>query len=239
MNLYPYAQFLHDVGGNSPAPSGPFVEGRTALTFGLQADYLSRWQADLAFTRYGGEGNDLSDATSSPSPSSTRSEDRSHDQETVTVRRRPPPRVLPCLHRIGRDPRRSDRAARRGPHSARRGTRGQRRREHPGMDRRHHQAAGRLQRGRAPPRPLCRGRAALGHRRRHTGQTPRPAFGRAPTHAGGLSELQDAGLSDPAQRVLPAAHLRCHPKNRRHREARGRWQRRGRRGHRHPLPDSA
>ena len=60
-NLYPYAQFLHDVGGNSPSPSGPFVEGRTALTLGLRADYLSRWQADLSYTRYGGEGNDLAD----------------------------------------------------------------------------------------------------------------------------------------------------------------------------------
>ena len=60
-NLYPYAQFLHDVGGNSPAPSGPFVEGRTAITLGLRADYLSRWQADLSYTRMGGEGNDLAD----------------------------------------------------------------------------------------------------------------------------------------------------------------------------------
>ena len=34
VNLYPYMQFLHDVSGNSPAPSGPFVEDRTALTFG-------------------------------------------------------------------------------------------------------------------------------------------------------------------------------------------------------------
>ena len=60
-NLYPYAQFLHDVGGNSPAPSGPFVEGRTAVTLGLRADYLSRWQADLSYTRMAGEGNDLAD----------------------------------------------------------------------------------------------------------------------------------------------------------------------------------
>ena len=61
VNLFPYAQFLHDVSGNSPAPSGPFVEGRTALTLGLRADYLSRWQADLGYTRYAGDGNDLSD----------------------------------------------------------------------------------------------------------------------------------------------------------------------------------
>jgi len=61
VNLFPYAQFLHDVSGNSPAPSGPFVEGRTALTIGLRADYLSRWQADVGYTRYAGDGNDLSD----------------------------------------------------------------------------------------------------------------------------------------------------------------------------------
>ena len=60
-NLYPYTQFLHDVSGNSPAPSGPFVDGRTALTIGLRADYLSRWQADIGYTRYAGDGNDLSD----------------------------------------------------------------------------------------------------------------------------------------------------------------------------------
>ena len=61
VNLFPYAQFLHDVSGNSPAPSGPFVEGRTAVTLGLRADYLSRWQADLGYTQYAGDGNDLSD----------------------------------------------------------------------------------------------------------------------------------------------------------------------------------
>ena len=61
VNLYPYTQFLHDVSGNSPAPSGPFVEGRTALALGLRADYLSRWQADLSYTRYAGDGNELSD----------------------------------------------------------------------------------------------------------------------------------------------------------------------------------
>ena len=61
VNLYPYTQFLHDVGGNSPAPSGPFVEGRTALTLGLRADYLSRWEADIGYTRYAGKGTELAD----------------------------------------------------------------------------------------------------------------------------------------------------------------------------------
>ena len=61
VNLYPYTQFAHDVNGNSPAPAGPFVEGRTALTLGLRADYLSRWEADIGYTRYAGKGTELAD----------------------------------------------------------------------------------------------------------------------------------------------------------------------------------
>ena len=61
VNLFPYLQFQHDVNGNSPSPSGPFVEGRTALTLGVRADYLSRWQAGLGYTRYAGRGNEVSD----------------------------------------------------------------------------------------------------------------------------------------------------------------------------------
>ena len=60
-NLFPYLQFGHDVNGNSPTPSGSFVEGRTALTLGLSADYLSRWQANVGYTWYAGKGNELSD----------------------------------------------------------------------------------------------------------------------------------------------------------------------------------
>ncbi len=61
VNLYPYVQFQHDFKGNSPTPSGPFVEGRTALTLGLRADYLSRWQGNLGYTRYAGIRNELAD----------------------------------------------------------------------------------------------------------------------------------------------------------------------------------
>ena len=61
VNLFPYLRFGHDVGGNSPSPSGSFVEGRTALTLGLRADYLSRWQADLGYTRFAGRRNKLRD----------------------------------------------------------------------------------------------------------------------------------------------------------------------------------
>ena len=61
VNLFPSLQFGHDVSGNSPAPSGSFIEGRTALTLGLRAEYLSRWQADIGYTRYAGEANHLKD----------------------------------------------------------------------------------------------------------------------------------------------------------------------------------
>ena len=61
VNLFPYVQWQHDVNGNSPAPIGPFVDDRTALTLGLRADYLSRWQANVGYTRYGGWRNELAD----------------------------------------------------------------------------------------------------------------------------------------------------------------------------------
>ena len=61
VNLFPSLQFGHDVSGNSPAPSGSFIEGRTALTLGLRAEYLSRWQADIGYTRYAGKANNLKD----------------------------------------------------------------------------------------------------------------------------------------------------------------------------------
>ena len=61
VNLFPYLRFGHDVSGNSPAPSGSFVEGRTAVTLGLSADYLSRWQFDVSYTQYAGGRNSLRD----------------------------------------------------------------------------------------------------------------------------------------------------------------------------------
>ena len=61
VNLFPYVQFQHDVSGDSPSPGGPFVEDRTALTLGLRADYLSRWEAGIGYTRYAGDRNELRD----------------------------------------------------------------------------------------------------------------------------------------------------------------------------------
>ena len=61
VNLFPYAQFRHDVGGDSPSPGGSFVSGLTALTLGLRADYLARWEAGIGYTRYAGSRNKLRD----------------------------------------------------------------------------------------------------------------------------------------------------------------------------------
>ena len=59
--LSPYVQVQHDVHGSSPGPSGPFVEGRKALTLGVGAGYLERWQGNLGYTMYAGDKNLLSD----------------------------------------------------------------------------------------------------------------------------------------------------------------------------------
>ena len=59
--LSPYAQFQHDVNGNSPGAGGTFAEGRTALTLGLRLSWLDRVRADVSYTRYDGDTNYLSD----------------------------------------------------------------------------------------------------------------------------------------------------------------------------------
>ena len=59
--LTPFIQFQHDVSGNSPAPSGPFVEGRNVVTVGLGASYLDRWEGKVSYTAHAGSANYLSD----------------------------------------------------------------------------------------------------------------------------------------------------------------------------------
>ena len=56
VRLSPRLQFQHDVNGSSPGPAGPFVEGRYAVTLGLQANYLDRWSADVSYTQFAGAG---------------------------------------------------------------------------------------------------------------------------------------------------------------------------------------
>ena len=57
LGLFPYVQWGHDVSGNGPTPIGQFAEGRTALTVGVGADYLRRWQANVGITLFGGGSN--------------------------------------------------------------------------------------------------------------------------------------------------------------------------------------
>jgi hypothetical protein len=54
VNLSPTVAFSHDVNGITPGAGANFVEGRKALTLGLKAKYLERWQASVRYTNYFG-----------------------------------------------------------------------------------------------------------------------------------------------------------------------------------------
>jgi len=56
VTLSPRLAWAHDVSGTSPGPGGNFVEGRKAVTFGIGANYLNKWTADLSYTEYFGAG---------------------------------------------------------------------------------------------------------------------------------------------------------------------------------------
>jgi hypothetical protein len=57
VNLAPRIAFNHDVNGITPGPGGNFLEGRRSTTFGVEANYLNQWVADLSYTRFFGAGN--------------------------------------------------------------------------------------------------------------------------------------------------------------------------------------
>ena len=63
INLSPRLQWAHDVQGISPQPAGPFRAGRKAISIGLKATYLEKWEGDLSYTNFYGAGkyNLLSD----------------------------------------------------------------------------------------------------------------------------------------------------------------------------------
>ena len=56
INLNPRLGWAHDVAGTTPGPGGNFIEGRKALSLGLNAVYQETWSADIAYTRYMGAG---------------------------------------------------------------------------------------------------------------------------------------------------------------------------------------
>jgi len=56
INLNPRLAWAQDVAGTTPGPGGNFIEGRKALSLGLNAVYQQTWSADIAYTRYMGAG---------------------------------------------------------------------------------------------------------------------------------------------------------------------------------------
>ena len=55
-SLAPRFAWQQDVKGVTPGPGGSFIDGRKALTIGLQAGYQNAWQVDLSYTMYSGAG---------------------------------------------------------------------------------------------------------------------------------------------------------------------------------------
>lgn len=54
IDLKPNLAWAHDVRGYSPAPEATFVEGRKAVSLGLDADYRGTYRASLAYTDFFG-----------------------------------------------------------------------------------------------------------------------------------------------------------------------------------------
>ncbi|WP_455232300.1 DUF1302 domain-containing protein [Geopseudomonas aromaticivorans] len=54
IDLKPSLSWAHDVDGHSPAPESTMVEGRQAISLGLDADYLDTYTASLAYTNFFG-----------------------------------------------------------------------------------------------------------------------------------------------------------------------------------------
>jgi len=52
--LSPTFAFRHDFAGNSPGPGGNFLEGRKAITLGVEANLQNRWTAELSYTNFFG-----------------------------------------------------------------------------------------------------------------------------------------------------------------------------------------
>ncbi len=57
VNLSPRIAFNHDVNGTTPGPGGSFLEGRKSVTVGAEANYLSQWVFDIAYTNFFGGGS--------------------------------------------------------------------------------------------------------------------------------------------------------------------------------------
>ena len=56
VSLSPRLAWRHDVKGNTPGPGGNFLEGRNAVTLGVEATYQNSYSADISYTRFSGAG---------------------------------------------------------------------------------------------------------------------------------------------------------------------------------------
>jgi hypothetical protein len=52
----PRIAWAHDVSGTTPGPGGSFIDGRKALTVGVEFNYLNEWIFDLSYTSFMGGG---------------------------------------------------------------------------------------------------------------------------------------------------------------------------------------
>ena len=57
ISLAPRVAFYHDVNGTTPGPGGSFVEDRKSVSVGVEANYLSKWVFDMAYTNFFGAGS--------------------------------------------------------------------------------------------------------------------------------------------------------------------------------------
>ena len=55
--LIPSIAFRHDFYGNSPGPGGNFLEGRKAITLGVEANLRNEWTAAINYTNFFGGGS--------------------------------------------------------------------------------------------------------------------------------------------------------------------------------------
>lgn len=57
INVSPRFSWRHDVSGITPGPGGNFIEGNKAITLGVAASYLNKWEADFSYTNFFGAGS--------------------------------------------------------------------------------------------------------------------------------------------------------------------------------------
>jgi hypothetical protein len=56
VNVLPHVTWTHDVTGVSPGPGGNFIAGRHAVTVGIGATLLAKWDFDVSYSQFGGAG---------------------------------------------------------------------------------------------------------------------------------------------------------------------------------------